>query len=168
MTYDDCLLVPGLVTNLIGTKTVTQARGKLTFKDELVTVQDHHGCTIGVPISSNGYLAAGMILWDDSMPKPKVLLAFAGTRQKNTQSYRDNAKANLWHHHLGHPGYKAILHTQSATMAHNIYLQCEQHSLKHFATPVYTARQQPRQCHTPATSGTHLSSYPWTLWDCCM
>ncbi|SOV03427.1 uncharacterized protein UDID_18666 [Ustilago sp. UG-2017a] len=84
MTYDNCLLVPGLMTNLIGTKTVTQAKGKVTFEDELVTVQDHHGHTIGVPISSNGYLAAGMILWDNTMPKPKVSLTFTGMWQRKT------------------------------------------------------------------------------------
>ncbi|SAM63139.1 uncharacterized protein UBRO_21038 [Ustilago bromivora] len=120
MTYDDCLLVPGLVTNLIRTKMVTQAKGKVIFEDELVTIQDRHSCTIRVPISSNGYLAAGMILWDDSMPKPEVSLAFTRTRQNSTQSYRDHAKANLWHRCLGHPGYEAILHTQSVTTAHDI------------------------------------------------
>ncbi|SPC63299.1 uncharacterized protein UHOD_12390 [Ustilago sp. UG-2017b] len=84
MTYDNCLLVPGLVTNLIGTKTVTQAKGKVTFEDEPVTVQDCHGHTIGVPISSNGYPAAGMIIWDNTMPKPKVSLAFTGMWQRKT------------------------------------------------------------------------------------
>ncbi|KAJ1572568.1 hypothetical protein NDA11_001534 [Ustilago hordei] len=34
MTYNNCLLVPGLVTNLIGTKTVMQAKGKVTFEDK--------------------------------------------------------------------------------------------------------------------------------------
>ncbi|CCF47939.1 hypothetical protein NDA10_004714 [Ustilago hordei] len=122
MTYNNCLLVPGLVTNLIGTKTVTQAKGKVTFKDELVTAQDCHGCAIGVPISSNGYPAAGMILWDDSMPKPKVSLAFSGMWQRKTQLCKNDTKANLWHCHLCHPGYNTNLCTQSATIAHNIPL----------------------------------------------
>ena len=46
MTYQDCLLVPNLVTNLIGTKSVMCAKGKVTFEDELVTVQDKHGHAI--------------------------------------------------------------------------------------------------------------------------
>ncbi|SAM83169.1 uncharacterized protein UBRO_20745 [Ustilago bromivora] len=128
MTYDDCLLVPGLVTNLIGTKTVTQVKGKVTFKDKLVTVKDCHGCAIGVPISGNGYPAAGMILWDDNMSKPEVSLAFTRMQQRKTQSCKDDTKANLWHHCLGHPGHDAILCTQSSTTAHDIPLaQVTQH-----------------------------------------
>lgn len=34
MTYSNSLLVPGLVTNLIGTKLVTRFRGKVTFEDK--------------------------------------------------------------------------------------------------------------------------------------
>ena len=120
MMYDDCLLVPGLVTNLIGTKTVMQAKGKVTFEDELVTVQDRHGRTIRVLISGNGYPAAGMILWDDTMPKPEVSLDFAGIQQRQTQSSKEEAKANLWHRRLGHPGHDATLRTRSASTAHDI------------------------------------------------
>ncbi|SAM86432.1 uncharacterized protein UBRO_20977 [Ustilago bromivora] len=85
MVYNECILVPGLVTNLIGTRTVTQAKGKVTFKDELVTVQDHHSHAIGVPTSSDGYPATGMILWNDNMPEPKVSLAFVATKQGKCQ-----------------------------------------------------------------------------------
>ncbi|KAJ1026655.1 hypothetical protein NDA13_004028 [Ustilago tritici] len=150
MTYDDCLLVPGLVTNLIGTKTVTQVKGKVTFEDVLVTVQDRHGRAIGVPISSNGYPAAGMILWDDNMPNPKVSLAFTGMWQWKTRLCKDNTKANLWHRCLGHPGHDAILCTQSATTAHDIPLAQATQPKALCDTCVCskaTARTQPHPCN---------------------
>ncbi|KAJ1035289.1 hypothetical protein NDA13_000709 [Ustilago tritici] len=101
---------------------VTQAKGQVTFEDELVTVQDCYGHAIEVPINNNGYPTAGMILWNDSMPTPVVSLAFTGTRHNETQLRKVNNKAILWHCRLGHPGHEAMLRTQSATTAHNIPL----------------------------------------------
>lgn len=97
MTYWNCLLVPNLVTNLIGTKSVTCAQGQVTFEDELVTIQDKHGHTIRVPMSGDGYPAAAMIIWDDSMPEPAVSLAFAATTASSGCPPPPHNKANLWH-----------------------------------------------------------------------
>lgn len=79
MMYHNCLLVPDLVTNLISTKLVMHAKGKVTFEEELVTVQDKHSHTIHVHTSGNGYPTAAMVIWDDRMPKPAVTLAFTAT-----------------------------------------------------------------------------------------
>ncbi|SYW81846.1 uncharacterized protein UHO2_00351 [Ustilago hordei] len=113
----DCLLVPGLVTNLIGMKLVTHAQGKVTFEDELVTVQDKHDHMIHVPTSGDGYLAVAMIIWDDSMPKPAVSLAFAATMASSGHPPPPHNKANLWHRRLGHASYESIMHTRVVTHA---------------------------------------------------
>ncbi|SAM84359.1 uncharacterized protein UBRO_20312 [Ustilago bromivora] len=87
MIYKNCLLVPDLVTNLISIKSVTHAQGKVTFEDELVTVQDKHGCTICVLTSGDGYPAAAMLIWDDSMPEPAISLAFAAKTSSTEHLY---------------------------------------------------------------------------------
>ena len=46
-----------LVTNLIGTKLVMHAQGKVTFEKEAITVQDKDRCVIGMPTSGDSYPA---------------------------------------------------------------------------------------------------------------
>ncbi|SYW81894.1 uncharacterized protein UHO2_00398 [Ustilago hordei] len=120
MTYWNCLLVPDLMTNLIGTKLVMQAQGMVTFENELVTVQDKHGCTICVPTSRDSYPAAAMIIWDNSMPEPAVSLAFAMTTASTVHPPESCNKADLWHQRLGHASHESIMHTHAVTHAHNI------------------------------------------------
>ncbi|SAM85547.1 uncharacterized protein UBRO_20007 [Ustilago bromivora] len=122
MTYQNCLLVPSLVTNLIGMKSVTHAQGQVTFENKLVTVQDKHGHVIRVPTSGDSYPAAAMIIWDDSMPEPAVSLAFTTTSANMDCTPRSCNKASLWHHQLGHAGHDAILCTRAVTLSHDIPL----------------------------------------------
>ncbi|CCF51908.1 conserved uncharacterized protein (N-terminal fragment), partial [Ustilago hordei] len=112
MTYQNCLLVPNLVMNLIGTKSVMHAQGKVTFENELVTVQDKHGCAIHVPTSGDGYLAAAMMIWNDRMAEPAISLTFMATASCMGNTHRTCPKANLWHHRLGHASHDSILQTQ--------------------------------------------------------
>ncbi|CCF49929.1 hypothetical protein NDA11_004550 [Ustilago hordei] len=122
MTYQNCLLIPDLVTNLIGTKTVICTQGQVTFEDELVTVQDKHGHVIQVPTSGDGYPTAAMIIWDNSMPEPAVSLAFATTTASMRCSPEPCSKASLWHCRLGHARHDAILCTRAVTLSHDIPL----------------------------------------------
>ncbi|SPC63948.1 uncharacterized protein UHOD_11381 [Ustilago sp. UG-2017b] len=120
MMYQNCLLDPNLVTNLIGTKSVTHAQGKVTFKNELVTVQDKHGHAIQVPTTGDGYPAAAMIIWDNSMPEPAISLAFAAETMGPGRQCRTRDKAALWHRRLGHASYDVTLRMQTVTLAHDI------------------------------------------------
>ncbi|CCF50667.1 uncharacterized protein UHO2_07256 [Ustilago hordei] len=122
MIYKDCLLVPGLVTNLIGTKLVTHAQGKVTFEKEVITVQDKDRHAVGVPTSGDGYPAIAMMIWDDSMPEPTVSLTFTSRMVNATHSYRMCNKANLWHQQLGHASHDAIMWTCTVTLSHDIPL----------------------------------------------
>lgn len=128
MTYQNCLLVPNLVTNLIGTKSVTRAQGKVTFESELVTVQDKHGRAIHVPTSGDGYLAAAMLIWDDRMSEPAISLAFMASSSPTEVTHGTHPKANLWHHRLGHASHDSILQTWMVTLAHDILLAPAIHS----------------------------------------
>ncbi|SPC62885.1 uncharacterized protein UHOD_20312 [Ustilago sp. UG-2017b] len=87
MIYKNCLLVPDLVTNLIGIKSVTHAQSKVTFEDKLVTVQDKHGRTIRMPTSGDSYPATAMLIWDYSMPEPAISLAFAAKTSSTEHPY---------------------------------------------------------------------------------
>ncbi|KAJ1027950.1 hypothetical protein NDA13_003402 [Ustilago tritici] len=128
MTYQDCLLVPDLVTNLIGTKLVTRTQGKVTFKNELVTVQDKYSHTICVPTSGDGYPATAMIIWDDSMPEPAVSLVFAVTTASTVCPPESYNKADLWHQRLGNASHESIMHTRVVTHAHDIPANPTTHS----------------------------------------
>ncbi|SOV04339.1 uncharacterized protein UDID_17065 [Ustilago sp. UG-2017a] len=120
MTYRDCLLVPSLVTNLIGTKSVTHAQGRVIFEEELVTVQDKHSHTIHVPTSGDSYSAVAMVIWDNSMPEPAVTLAFTSMMTNTIHPHRPYNKADLWHQRLGHASHDSIMQTQAVTLSHNI------------------------------------------------
>ncbi|SAM85011.1 uncharacterized protein UBRO_20864 [Ustilago bromivora] len=122
MTYQDCLLVPNLVTNLIGTKSVARAQGKVTFENKLVTIQDKHRHVIRVPTSGDGYPTTAMIIWDDSMPEPAISLAFTATTASMEHLHRPYDKADLWHHRSGHASHDSILCAQVVTLSHNIPL----------------------------------------------
>ncbi|KAJ1604177.1 hypothetical protein NDA14_003947 [Ustilago hordei] len=108
MTYQDCLLVPNLVMNLIRTKSVTHAQGKVTFENQLVTVQDKHGHVICVPMSGNGYPAAAIMIWNDKMAKPAISLAFTATPSHMESTHGTHGKANLWHRRLAHPQHVKV------------------------------------------------------------
>ncbi|CCF48192.1 hypothetical protein NDA11_001035 [Ustilago hordei] len=96
------------------------AKGMVTFEDELITIQDKYGHMIRVPTSGNGYPAAAMIIWDNSMPEPSVSLAFAVTMADTAHSPKPCSKADLWHWRLGHASHESILHTHAVTHAHDI------------------------------------------------
>ncbi|CCF49893.1 uncharacterized protein UHO2_05706 [Ustilago hordei] len=122
MMYQNCLLVSNLMTNSIGTKSVTHAQGKVTFKNELATVQDKHGHAIQVLTAGNGYPAVAMIIWDNSMPEPAIYFAFtAETMDPGQQCWTCN-KAALWHCRLGHASHDVTLCKQMVTLAHDIPL----------------------------------------------
>ncbi|KAJ1572380.1 hypothetical protein NDA11_006223 [Ustilago hordei] len=120
ITYQDCLLIPGLVTNLIGTKSVTHAQGKVTFEDELITVQDKNGHVSCVPTNGDGYPATAMIIWDNNMPKPAISLTFAAQTPSTEWFQRVCPKADLWHWQLGHASHDSILCMCTVTVLHNI------------------------------------------------
>ncbi|UTT91014.1 hypothetical protein NDA17_001991 [Ustilago hordei] len=120
MMYQNCLLMPNLVTNLIGTKSITHAQGKVIFENELVTIQDKHGHAIQVPTTGDGYPTAAMLIWDNSMPEPAISLAFAAEMVSPGWQCRNRDKAALWHCCLGHASLDATLHMRTITLAHDI------------------------------------------------
>lgn len=93
--YKDCILVPGLIANLIGTRGITRSGGKATFQDEVVVFQNAAGEKAHISVDTDKDLyCARMLVADDDTVTSKTAVVFLTSPARDD---KEHARAQLWH-----------------------------------------------------------------------
>lgn len=152
--YKNCILVPGLIANLIGTRGITRNGGKATFEDEVVVFQNAAGEKARISVDKDKDLyCARMIVADHDTVTPKTTVAFFTSP---TQEDSQHAKAQLWHRRMGHASKSAIAATRVKAVGHDI--PSTAHSRDCDTCRVSRARSKSSQAHRVLTEKLQLVS----------
>ncbi len=108
------MLVPDLITNLVGMRSLTMGDGAATFERGVVTLKDGAGGIATVPVDDR--YTATMRLHAE---RERVHVGVALIAQAQEISKAEKL-VTLWHRRCGHPGHQRLVETSRTAIEHDI------------------------------------------------